>query len=111
MSISHQDSDLEPADTHRVVYVLLPQLLCHVSDGGDGRLQVGRQDQAVAVSVGKPLQVDGALTSAIQKENLKNKFYSSSFSSLVPLKRPRFDLERFFWKHPYITCDARKSGM
>lgn len=49
--------------SHRVVRVLLLQLLGHVCDGGDGRLQVGWEDQTEAVGVREPLKLHGALTS------------------------------------------------
>lgn len=48
--------------THRVVIVLLLQLLCYVRHRGDGGLQVGRKDQAETVRVREPLQVYRALT-------------------------------------------------
>lgn len=48
--------------SHRVIRVLLLQLLGHVCHGRDGRLQVGREDQTVVVSVWQPLEVHCALT-------------------------------------------------
>lgn len=48
--------------SHRVVHVLLLQLLRYVRHGGDGGLQVGREDQAEAVGVREPLQVYCTLT-------------------------------------------------
>lgn len=50
-------------DAHRVIRVLLLQLLRDVGDGRDGRLQVGREDQTEAVRVREALEVNGALTS------------------------------------------------
>jgi len=47
--------------SHRVVRVLLLQLLRHVRHGGDGRLQVGGEDQAEAVGVREPLELHRAL--------------------------------------------------
>lgn len=48
--------------SHCVVRVLLLQLLSHVGDGGDGRLQVRRKDQAEAVGVREPMELHCTLT-------------------------------------------------
>lgn len=48
--------------SHCVVRVLLLQLLRHVGDGGNGRLQVGRKDQTEAVGVREPMELHCTLT-------------------------------------------------
>lgn len=63
-----REHGVSESGAHRVVRVLLLQLLRHVGHGGDGRLQVGREDQAEAVGVREPLEVNRALTSGTRRQ-------------------------------------------
>lgn len=49
--------DCVQSRAHAVVGVLLLQLLGHVGDGSDGRLQVGGEDETEAVGVREPLEL------------------------------------------------------
>lgn len=95
--------------SHRVVHVLLLQLLRYVRHGGDGGLQVGREDQAEAVGVREPLQVYCTLTPKNKGERASSILCLAARQNLLQVWSPMvittLSTRIFFWiPLMYMLC-------